>query len=103
MSALEDRLAWQMRMAGVLTPEREVALIPKRRFRADFCWRVQRLVCEVDGGTFVSGRHSRGMGQASDCEKRNLLVLAGWRVLSVTTLHVRDGSALAWIEQALKC
>jgi len=101
MSALEDRLVFQIRAAKLPPPEREAVLIPGRRFRADLCWRDQKLVCEVDGGCFVAGRHSRGMGVTSDCEKHNLLTLAGWRVLRVTNVHVRDGSALRWLEEAL--
>jgi very-short-patch-repair endonuclease len=102
MSALEDDLVAQIRLVQLPAPEREVALIPGRRFRSDLCWRDRRLVCEVDGGTFISGRHARGPGITSDCEKQNLLVLAGWRVLRVTTVHVRNGLALTWIEMALQ-
>jgi len=101
MSALEDRLVWQLKTLGLPVPEREGRLIPGRRFRCDLYWPANRLVVEVDGGTFVQGRHSRGAGQAADAEKGNLLVLLGWRVLHVTTPHVRTGQAARWIEQAL--
>lgn len=102
MSALEDRLVAQIRAVGLPAPERERRLVPGRRFRCDLCWTDAKVVVEVDGGTFTAGRHSRGMGQASDCEKHNLLTLLGWRVLRVTTLHVRDGSAVRWLEEALR-
>jgi very-short-patch-repair endonuclease len=102
VSALEDRLVAQIRAAGLPMPERERCLIPGRRFRCDLIWAGPRLVVEVDGGTFVAGRHSRGSGQAQDAEKHNLLTLLGWRVLRVTTPHVRDGSALRWITDALE-
>ena len=102
MSRLEDTLVWQIRAAGLPSPEREGLLIPGRKFRADLFWRAPRLVVEVDGGTFVAGRHSRGAGQMADCEKANLLTLQGWRVLRVTTPHVRSGKALGWIEDALR-
>jgi very-short-patch-repair endonuclease len=101
MSDLEDRLLLHIRAAGLPMPERELMLIPGRKFRCDLAWPAHRLVVEIDGGTFTRGRHSQGMGQATDAEKRNLLVLAGYRVLTVTTLHVRSGAALGWIEQAL--
>jgi very-short-patch-repair endonuclease len=102
MSALEDRLVGQVKALRLPSPEREVVLIPGRKFRCDLVWREFGFVVEVDGGTFMAGRHSRGMGQASDCEKQNLLTLLGWRVLRVTTLHVRNGAAVRWIEQALE-
>jgi very-short-patch-repair endonuclease len=101
MSALEDRLVAQIRAAGLPTPQREQCLIPGRRFRCDLIWAGPRLVVEVDGGTYIQGRHSRGSGQAQDAEKHNLLTLLGWRVLRVTTTHVRSGDACCWIAQAL--
>ena len=102
MSALEDRLVAQIHLMRLPAPQREVTLIPGRRFRVDLYWPEARLVVEVDGGTFAAGRHSRGMGQATDAEKRNLLTLLGYRVLTVTTPHVRSGEAVRWIEQALE-
>lgn len=102
MSKLEDRLAMYVRGARLPEPEREVRLIPGRRYRCDFVWRAQRLVVEVDGGTFTGGRHTTGMGFAADAEKCNLLTLAGWRVLRVSGPHIRSGAALTWIERALR-
>jgi very-short-patch-repair endonuclease len=101
VSQIEDRLAMYVRAARLPEPEREQMLIPGRRFRVDFVWRIPRLVVEVEGGTFVQGRHTTGAGFAVDAEKYNLLTLAGWRVLRVTSGQVKSGLALLWIEQAL--
>lgn len=101
MSALEDRLLAKLRAAGVETPERERALIPGRRFRADFCWPRAALVVEVQGGVFDGGRHVTGAGYARDCEKLALLTLAGWRVLFVAPPQIRSGEAVRWIRTAL--
>jgi hypothetical protein len=43
----------------------------------------------------------RGAGFTADCEKLNAAALAGWLVLRVTSAHVADGRALAWILEAL--
>ena len=72
-----------------------------RRWRFDFAWPAIRLAVEVDGGTWASGRHTRGAGYEADCEKLNEAVLRDWRVLRVTTKQVDSGEALAWIERAL--
>jgi very-short-patch-repair endonuclease len=101
MSALEDRLLAQVKAAGLPVPERELRVLAGRRFRIDFAWPAARLAVEVDGGAFVGGRHTRGIGFTQDAEKSNLLALEGWRVLHVTAPHVRSGQALAWIRAAL--
>ena len=59
------------------------------------------LAVEIDGGTWVSGRHTRGAGFERDCEKLNTAVLLGWRVLRFTTGMVLDGRALETILAAL--
>ena len=104
MSALEETFAFQVKLARLPKPEREVFAIPGRQFRFDFGWRPQRLLVEVQGGTFGRGRtgHSSGMGINRDCEKNNLAVLAGWRVLKVDVKHVTSGQALQWVQEALK-
>lgn len=72
-----------------------------RRFRGDLVWPEHRLLVEVDGGTWVRGRHTTGTGFENDCVKTNLAVLAGWRVLRVTGRHIKNGMALGWIADAL--
>lgn len=73
-----------------------------RKWTFDFAWPSLKLALEVEGGTWIAGRHSRGAGFARDCEKYNRATLMGWRVLRVTTEMVDDGRALRWIEEALK-
>lgn len=104
MSKLEDTLSAQIHLAGLPTPDREAVVIPGRKFRFDFAWPAHQLLLEVQGGTFARGRtgHSSGMGINRDCEKNNLAVLAGWRVLSVDAKHVASGQALRWLQQALQ-
>lgn len=65
-------------------PEREHRFAPPRRFRFDFAWVEQRVAVEIDGGTWVGGRHSHGKGYERDCEKSALAAANGWRVLHLT-------------------
>ena len=101
MSGLEDELAAHITYAELPPPEREYRFAPPRKYRADFAWPDRRLLVEVEGGTYSRGRHVRPEGYAKDCEKYNLAALQGWRVLRFTGGMVRDGSALAAIEEAL--
>ncbi len=94
---LADTLALQLRAAGI-PHEREVRLIPGRRYRTDIL--VDRLAIEVDGATWAQGRHSRGSGIETDCEKQCLVAIHGYIPRRVTGEQVRSGQALNWIEQA---
>lgn len=102
LSHAEESLAAELRWLKLPTPERQYRFHPTRRWRADFAWPSHKLLLEVDGGGFVNGAHSRGMGMAKDCEKANEAVLAGWRMLRVTPAHIRDGQAIEWITRALQ-
>jgi very-short-patch-repair endonuclease len=93
----------QVAAIGLPVPEMEVRFHPVRKWRADYLWRAPHmLICEVDGGVFVTGRHSRGAGVEKDCEKFAEAMVLGYRVLRVTTRHVRNGLALGWIEKLLR-
>lgn len=100
-SDLEETLAMYMRAVGIPEPLREYRFDPKRRWRADFAWPELMLLVEVEGGQWTNGRHTRGAGFEADCEKYNEAALFGWRVLRVTSTHIKTGEALAWIVRAL--
>lgn len=91
-------LANQLRMLGIES-QREVLLVPGRKFRTDLV--VRDLAIEVDGGGFIQGRHSRGSGIEKDAEKQALVTIAGYRTLRVTPRQIESGEALGWIERAL--
>ena len=116
-STAEILLAEQLTQAGIPF-EREYPFAESmgRKWRADFAtgrpseihwrkvaglpWRWTVLI-EVDGGGYVSGRHSRGSGIEADAEKQSAAAILGFRVLRVTPKQVEDGRALAWVKQAL--
>lgn len=72
-----------------------------RRWRFDRAWLNCKLAVEIEGGTWVKGRHSRGAGMRKDAEKYNAAILQGWRVLRFTGDMVKDGSAIQVVERAL--
>ncbi len=100
-SAGEAMLIQQMGLAGIKDWVREYRFLPDRLFRLDFAWPKIKLAVEVDGGTFIGGRHVRGTGFAKDCEKFNLAALAGWRFLRYTTEMLKSGIAVQQITDML--
>ena len=102
----EENLWGQPRMRSLSDqplpmPAREYVFLPPRKYRADFCWIEQRLIVEVDGGSWVAGRHTRGAGFEADHARDALAMIHGWRVLRCTPKQVESGVALDWIEQIL--
>ena len=94
----EIALAGQLDARGI-SYERELMLIPKRRFRFDFLLAQFALVIEVEGGTWSGGRHTTGAGFRSDCFKYNAALELGYRVLRYTTDMVTRGEAIAQVER----
>jgi hypothetical protein len=115
-----EGFARRLVLAGVPAPERELrfgaeaaggggkglrarlAAAGMRDWRFDLAWPDQMLACEVDGGTWTNGGHSRGKHIESDCEKYCAAVTLGWRVMRVTPDMVKDGRALRWVERAMR-
>lgn len=84
------------------TPTPEHRFDPSRRWRFDRAWLHSKIAVEIEGGTWIKGRHSRGAGMRADAEKYNAATLQGWRVLRFTGDMVKDGSAIQVVERALK-
>jgi len=101
-SVLEEMFLEQVRLAGLPLPERQVGLVPGRRYKHDFYWPSARLAVEINGGTWVPGMaHSGGAGLERDYEKAALTALQGVWTLFVSGRQVRSGQALAWLEALL--
>jgi very-short-patch-repair endonuclease len=92
----------QLELLGLGRPATEYRFHPVRKWRFDFAYVPQRIAIEVDGGVFVHGRHSRGVGVENDCEKYAEALVLGWRVLRITPRMIRDGRAVQWVERLLK-
>lgn len=74
---------------------------PPRKWRFDIAWPEHMLALEIEGGIYGRGRHNRPIGFEKDCEKYNIAILEGWRVLRVTSRQVMEGHALDWVKKAL--
>lgn len=98
-SGYTQNLKFQCKAARLPEPEAEIRFHPTRRWRLDLGWRAQMLAVEVDGGTWIGGRHSRGKGYEADCEKLAEAAILGWKVIRVTTGQVKSGQALGFIER----
>ncbi len=98
---LADTLLLHLRASRLPLPVRDYQALLPRKFKCDLAWPALMLCVEVDGGELMRGRHNRAAGMASDCEKQNLLTLAGWRCLRFVGGQVKDGSALAVVTAAL--
>ena len=55
-----------------------------RDWRFDVAIPEYMIAVELDGGTWIQGRHSRGAGVISDMDKINAATVRGWRVLRYT-------------------
>ena len=102
-----DTLNEQLRVLGLPEPIRDYRFDAKehggsgRRWLMDLAWPDLMVSCEVDGGEWSQGKHSRGLGMQSNCEKLNAALLAGWRPYRFTGSQVTSGYALNIIEKAL--
>jgi len=61
--------------------EAEYRFHPVRRWRFDYAIPEHKIAIEIEGGAFVSGRHTRGVGYLNDMEKYNEATILGWRLL----------------------
>ena len=112
-SYLEQLLLSLIKLEKLPLPVEECCLVEGRKWRCDFVWlldqplmtgclAVKGFVVEVDGGVYSNGRHTRGSGFTSDCEKQNEVSLRGFFFLRVTAAHIRSGWAIQWIKEMMK-
>jgi hypothetical protein len=76
--------------------ERNHEFIPGRKKQLDFAWPAIRFGIEIDGGAHRTKQRFHG-----DREKMALALLAEWRVLPVTGLHVKSLQGISWAETLL--
>ena len=62
-----------------------------RKWRFDYACPELMIAIELEGGVFIGGRHTRGMGYVNDCEKYNEALKLGWRVLRYPTNKLASG------------
>lgn len=98
VSKAEEQLALQIRAVKLPEPVREHRFHKVRRWRFDFAYPAHMLAIEVEGGVWSGGRHTRGAGFTSDCEKYNTALMEGWRVYRCTPQMVAAGTVVRDIE-----
>lgn len=81
----EQELRFYVRIADLgLHPEIEFRFHHARKWRFDIALVDKMIAVEIEGGSWIGGRHSRGPGFRKDCEKYNTATRMGWRVLRYT-------------------
>lgn len=79
--------------------EREYKFLEKRKFRFDIAIPELKIAIEFEGGVFSKGRHIRASGYIKDCQKYNLAVVNGWRLLRYTTADIKK---FGWVDEIIK-
>jgi len=83
-SHLEEKALRIIKAAGIKDPVSEYRFCPERKWRADFAWVDDKVICEIEGGIWSGGSHGRGARMNSDSEKYNWAVVNGWKVVRYT-------------------
>ena len=73
----------------------------RKNIEKDAAFPERKIAVEIDGGVFVSGRHTRGVGFMKDCEKMNMAALLGWRVFRFVPQQLEGGEVYDVLEKAL--
>jgi very-short-patch-repair endonuclease len=86
-SVVEARLSTVLRAAGLPAPTRQLVVRDGDRFvaRVDFAYPKARVIIEVDGYRYHSGRSA----WQRDIERNNALLALGWSVMHVTWEQIR--------------
>ena len=79
--------------------EREVRFALPRQWRFDWILKDYPLAIELEGGSWIGGRHSRGDGFEKDCEKYAEAAIRCWFVMRVTPKMAKDGRAKEFIRR----
>lgn len=76
---------------------REYIFHDTRKWRFDFAFPERMIAVEIEGATWVNGRHNRGAGMEEDMVKYNEAARLGWKLFRFSTGMVKKGKAIAFI------
>ena len=101
-SSLEEAFDGLLEKTNLPVPEKEIMFAKsiKRRWRFDRAWVNLKIAVELEGGIWSGGRHTRGKGYESDCEKYNTAASMGWIVIRLTSNMLKNSTNL---EPLIKC
>jgi len=100
-SKLESTFSEILAQHKLPTPVTQYRFAPPRRWSFDFAWPDKQVAVEIEGGTWIGGRHSTGVGFAKDCEKYNVAAANGWCVLRFTTNHLKTSYPILLLKSRL--
>ena len=83
-------------------PIAEYQFVEDRRWRFDYAWPHSKIAVEIEGGIWIGGRHSRGIGYSKDLEKYNRAAFEGWKVFRFTPAQFKSGEAGEFLESYFK-
>ena len=80
---------------------REYLFHSVRRWRFDFAFPFQspQVAIEIDGGTWIHGRHTRGKGFEGDLRKMNEAAKLGWTIIRFTPNMISRGESKAFLAE----
>ena len=81
--------------------QKEVALIPRRKFRFDFVHTASKTCIEIQGGLYSRGRHTRGKQMEKEYLKWLLAQSLGYTIIPIGTEQVEDGKVLELIAKTI--
>lgn len=96
-SELEKSAAGKIDILGlsrlpILLPyQQEYKFHPTRRWKFDFAWVERKIAIEINGGSWVSGRHNNAVSLELDYEKLNEAQMMGWQVFQLTGNMLKRG------------
>ena len=86
---------------GFPAPVREHVFCAHRGWAFDYAWPTLMIALELEGGTFMQGRHSTGAGMRADMDKYNEASIRGWCVLRCETQKARSAKLLGLLWRAM--
>ena len=66
-----------------------------RKWRFDYCFPDNMIAIEIEGGQWIKGGHTSGIGLQRDCEKYNAAQFLGWKVFRFSTSMIDESKYYA--------
>ena len=95
-----------LRAEGLPTPILEYAFAPRRKYRADYCWKEEvggrgGVIVEKNGGVWHKGGHSSPKGILRDWEKSNTAQALGFVYLQFSPQQLLLKSTIVMLREFL--
>jgi len=92
-------LSGYCRQKGYPDPIAEYEFHPTRQWRFDVAFPEAKVAIELEGGVWSSGRHVRGNGYESDCQKYTEAAILGWKLIRLTWSQVDRGDLWGYLDR----